>query len=111
MSDIVQRLRMIVASGNGGAFEEHIMEAAEEIERLREEHEWVPVAERLPEEGVKVLVSSHGRPHPEIGWREWVPGWPTGKLCWTLGEEFDRGFWPSWITHWTPCPAPPEAGR
>jgi hypothetical protein len=36
MSDVVQRLWMIVASGNGGAFEEHLMEAAAEIERLRE---------------------------------------------------------------------------
>jgi hypothetical protein len=41
--DIVQRLRMIVASGNGGAFEEHLMEAAAEIERLREERPKVRV--------------------------------------------------------------------
>lgn len=101
MSDIVQRLRMIVASGHGGAFEEHLMEAAEEIDRLREEREWVPVNERLPEEGVDVLVSCDGLCH--------VAGYETfrnGNVHWTLASF--ESVTPS---HWMTLPGPPEAGR
>ena len=79
-----------------------------ENNRLRDERRWVPIGERLPEEGVKVLVSCPGCKCPEIGWLQWWPGWPEGKLCWTLGDELDRGFLPSWITHWQPLPPGPE---
>lgn len=111
MSDVVQRLRMIVASNHGGAFEEHLMEAAEYIERLREEREWVPVTERLPEDDVQVLVWGKGWGTPAIGWREHQPWYTVPETIWTLGDEIDRGFPPKNITHWQPLPPGPEASR
>jgi hypothetical protein len=98
MSDIVQRLRMIVASGNGGHFEEHLMEAAEEIERLREAHEWIAVGDRLPEQYQSVVVAltpdSQGRVDvcEAVHWK---------------GSDFqtDKGTYE--CSHWMPLPRPP----
>jgi hypothetical protein len=85
-----------------------------EIERLREERRWIPVTERLPEEGVYVLVWHKGGSSADIGWREHQPYYTVPETIWTLGDERDKGFPPKSITHWMPLPKPPvsgEAGR
>jgi hypothetical protein len=102
MNDIVQRLRMIVASGNGGPFEEHLMEAAEEIERLRESQEWIAVGERCPDNCKSVLVALTPDSKGNVEVCEAV----------YLSDSFfavaDYGTYEA--THWRPLPPPPAAG-
>lgn len=58
--------------------------------------EWIPVAERLPEEGEQVQLFSIYR-HQHIGWLDSEGRW-----------ESERGTILG-ITHWQPLPAGPEA--
>ena len=76
-------------------------ESAELLERR-----WIPVEERLPENGVRVLAFNMRAKNKYIGiWtREKDPG--DGNDCW-----FDSaGWWYAFdeITHWMPLPEPPE---
>lgn len=76
-------------------------ESAELLERR-----WIPVTERLPEYGVRVLAFNMRAKNKYIGiWtREKDPG--DGNDCW-----FDSaGWWYAFdeITHWMPLPEPPE---
>ena len=105
---------------------EVIEEQAKEIEKLRAQNEqlreaaalvakesaeplerrWIPVTERLPEYGVRVLAFNMRAKNKYIGiWtREKDPG--DGNDCW-----FDSaGWWYAFdeITHWMPLPEPPE---
>lgn len=90
------------------AYECSIIDAqAKEIEKLRAKlPRWIPVAERLPENGVRVLAFNMRAKNKYIGiWtREKDPG--DGNDCW-----FDSaGWWYAFdeITHWMPLPEPPE---
>jgi hypothetical protein len=104
MNDIVQRLRMIVASGNGGPFEEHLMEAAEEIERLRESQEWIAVGDRLPDTQESVLVCL----------ASFVDKKGMPDVCEAIHRKdawFSVGDYGTYeATHWRPLPPPPAAG-
>ena len=76
-------------------------ESAELLERR-----WIPVEERLPENGVRVLAFNMRAKNKYIGiWtREKDPG--DGNDCW-----FDSaGWWYAFdeITHWMPLPSGPE---
>jgi hypothetical protein len=77
-------------------------EAASEIKRLRSERRWIPVSERLPEEGQEVLAWNNGG-QCEKPWQGCV-------LCehrngeWREVEE--RDLYPG-VTHWMPLPEPP----
>lgn len=76
-------------------------ESAELLERR-----WIPVTERLPENGVRVLAFNMRAKNKYIGiWtREKDPG--DGNDCW-----FDSaGWWYAFdeITHWMPLPSGPE---
>lgn len=104
----------------------HIAALQQEIEKLRGQNEqlreaaalvtkesaellerrWIPVEERLPENGVRVLAFNMRAKNKYIGiWtREKDPG--DGNDCW-----FDSaGWWYAFdeITHWMPLPEPPE---
>lgn len=90
------------------AYECSIIEAqAKEIEKLRGQvPRWIPVEERLPENGVRVLAFNMRAKNKYIGiWtREKDPG--DGNDCW-----FDSaGWWYAFdeITHWMPLPSGPE---
>lgn len=78
-----------------------------EIVKLRAQlPRWIPVEERLPEYGVRVLAFNMRAKNKYIGiWtREKDPG--DGNDCW-----FDSaGWWYAFdeITHWMPLPEPPE---
>ena len=68
------------------------------IAELEAARRWVPVGERLPEKRGEYLVRSHYRDDTFIAICEYDPdligsGWRTV----------------SWVTHWQPLPAAPEA--
>lgn len=85
----------------------HIAALQQEIEKLRGQlPRWIPVEERLPENGVRVLAFNMRAKNKYIGiWtREKDPG--DGNDCW-----FDSaGWWYAFdeITHWMPLPTGPE---
>ena len=63
-----------------------------EIERLRDERRWIPVEERLPEEGVHVLIAQkNGYQNVDLRRRD-TKQWSTGAK----------------ITHWMPLPPLPS---
>lgn len=66
--------------------------------KLREENRWIPVSERLPEEGEPVLVHK-GYSRPDIScYRRFQNG-----VFWHgRGKE---------VTHWMPLPSAPEKGE
>ena len=79
-----------------------VTDAADEIERLREERRWIPVAERLPDEGEMVLW--HG---PADTFCPFVVGNRDGEsIDW--GGDLTTSIAKSRVTHWQPLPSPPE---
>lgn len=77
-----------------GEAQEYHQLCAEALERSR----WIPVTERLPEEGVRVLVRLDGD-KPPIG----EPRMDTDRVV--------DGRWVRWfdlVTHWMPLPNKPK---
>ena len=72
---------------------------AAEIERLREERRWISVEERVPERGVRVLVTLT----PDSKGRREVC---EAALIYEHFFETDYGSYEA--SHWMPLPAPPE---
>lgn len=82
---------------------------AKEIEKLwGQVPHWIPVKERLPENGVPVLInyiaSNDGKYHPDgtAVWTDYGCFWWEGSL-----EDCDTEVAVP-ITHWEPLPEPPE---
>ena len=82
---------------------------AKEIENLRGQvPHWIPVEERLPENGVPVLInyiaSDDGKYHPDgtAVWTDYGCFWWEGSL-----EDCDTEVAVP-ITHWMPLPEPPK---
>lgn len=92
------------------AYECSIIDAqAKEIENLRGQvPRWIPVEERLPENGVPVLINYIGsndeKYHPDgtAVWTDYGCFWWEGSL-----EDCDTEVAVP-ITHWMPLPEPPE---
>lgn len=76
----------------------------EGIERLKEQHRWIPVEERLPEEDTIVLLTVSGL-YSCITFSDAIE---LGNLC-SDGEWFIEGY-PDWddpnVTAWMPLPEP-----
>lgn len=76
----------------------------EEIEHLKEQHRWIPVEERLPEEDTIVLLTVSGL-YSCITFSDAIE---LGNLC-SDGEWFIEGY-PDWddpdVTAWMPLPEP-----
>lgn len=88
-----------------------LAEAADVIEKLRGQvPRWIPVEERLPEYGVRVLATDMYEEDDCTGiWtREEYPDDPEDG-CWID----DRGWWHAFddVTHWMPLPDRPEAEK
>lgn len=82
---------------------------AKEIEKLRGQvPHWIPVEERLPENGVPALINyignDDGKYHPDgtAAWTDHGCFWWEGSL-----EDCDTEVAVP-ITHWMPLPEPPE---
>lgn len=89
----------------------HIAALQKEIEKLRGQvPRWIPVEERLPEYGVRVLATDMYEEDDCTGiWtREEYPDDPEDG-CWID----DRGWWHAFddVTHWMPLPDRPEAEK
>ena len=74
---------------------------AEEAMELREKHQWIPVTERLPAEGERVLAAVEG---------VWV-----GEAYRDMRDTWMRSYGTPWdasigmsVTHWMPLPDAPE---
>lgn len=68
---------------------------------------WIPVTERLPEDGELVLVMANGKPAKEITLVQ------AYELGWCRSDRDGKWFlegWPAWsgaeVTHWMPIPEP-----
>jgi hypothetical protein len=71
---------------------------------------WVPVTERLPDEGVAVVVYSPNNCDGEFHVCEWcVERKPYGKPFEYFSREDYKCIW--CVTHWMPLPAPPSDGK
>jgi hypothetical protein len=103
--DLINRLRAMARLSGRDDDADTAVEAAQKIERLLSERQWIPVSERLPEVGVRVLVSN-GR-DASVGSRE-HPHYEAqyGKAEWQL-DNWDACD----PTHWMPLPAPPTASK
>lgn len=89
----------------------HIAALQQEIETLRGQvSRWIPVEERLPEYGVRVLATDMYEEDDCIGiWtRKEYPDDPEDG-CWID----DRGWWHAFddVTHWMPLPDRPEVEK
>lgn len=83
---------------------------ADEIEKLRGQvPRWIPVAERLPEYGVRVLATDmyEGDDYTGIRTREEYPDDADG--CWY--DEMGRWYAIDDATHWMPLPKAPEVKK
>lgn len=83
---------------------------AKEIEKLRGQlPRWIPVTERLPEYGVRVLATDmyEGDDYTGIRTREEYPDDADG--CWY--DEMGRWYAIDDVTHWMPLPKAPEVKK
>ena len=94
---------------------------SKEEERLRQrirelEQPWIPVSERLPEDGVEVLTcvvdkNNPKEPYRQLDCRDEEEWWNINEyyeaattIAFPEGTTFSRPV----VTHWMPLPAPPE---
>lgn len=90
--------------------EEHALVLKKEIEKLRGQlPRWIPVEERLPEYGVRVLATDmyEGDDYTGIRTREEYPDDADG--CWY--NEWGRWYAIDDATHWMPLPKTPEVKK
>lgn len=78
----------------------------ETIQQLRDAQRWIPVSERLPEDGLCVLVEDY-RGCQYVAHR--TINHLTKQYEWTArGTEWHQGAPLREITHWMPLPEPPQ---
>jgi hypothetical protein len=86
--EILERLRCFYENADCDECTLDVRHAIEELERLCAERRWIPVEERLPEEGEVVLLYYGGDTDPIA-----------------VGKYLGLGG----VTHWMPLPEPPAA--
>ncbi len=89
----------------GADYSDILLDAARELDR----RSWIPVTERLPEDGVPVaIVADRGRTPDNRGV---VAAGELYRGCWyhTLPGLVSRQI--ADVTHWMPLPAPPEDAK
>ncbi|HNT78002.1 MAG TPA: DUF551 domain-containing protein [Anaerolineae bacterium] len=87
------------ATGHGDTIEDLLSEAGTQIQELRAAQEWVPVSERLPDNGVTVLIAGGCAYHlSHNGWFTLMGSDAHRRITWT-------------VTHWMPLPLPPQPAQ
>lgn len=81
-----------------------------EVARLREANRWIPVSERLPEDGVDVIIFSPRHPNesPTKKHRARFLAHLNTKREWALSISLGNDIIIPGVTHWRPLPEPPE---
>lgn len=99
--DILSHVHTIMAERD--ALHAELTRVRAELERVRAAYELIPCDERLPEEGVWVLVTSSR--YKDIVVRRWGEG---RDAFWEshFGHEFDLNV----FTRWQPIPEPTQEG-
>lgn len=69
--------------------------------------EWISVKDRLPPDGVKMLLIVFGDIH--YGWIDQSPSDPTEYCLYFSNTYIDKGHHA--LTHWMPLPEPPKDGK
>ena len=76
--------------------------------REREERRWIPVTERLPDDGEQVIVVATGKPESNITLDNAIE-----FAEFSTDEGWILEMWPEWedpkVTYWMPCPEPPKS--
>lgn len=81
--------------------------ARAEVERMREAQRWIPVEERLPNEGELCLINIKSRISNAVILRMAViQKFDAGEYDWK--DPQDNYVWGGNITHWMPLPEPPS---
>ena len=80
------------------------------IAELEAERRWIPVSERLPEDGESVLIAVDSAFAPychvyEAFHHSAATQWATANGLYFHGVEYAR------VTHWMPLPKPPEVEK
>jgi len=89
-----------------GSVGEVLAKGIADIIRIATEPDWIPVTERLPEEGQRVLV--YERPEVIVV-AEMHSRSVSGGLWWSADNGHTA--YSVFPTHWMPLPAPPESGK
>ena len=80
---------------------------AESNIREQEERRWIPVTERLPDDGEQVIVVATGKPESNITLDNAIE---FAEFSTDEGRILEM--WPEWedpkVTYWMPCPEPPK---
>ena len=75
--------------------------------REQEERRWIPVTERLPDDGEQVIVVATGKPESNITLDNAIE-----FAEFSTDEGWILEMWPEWedpkVTYWMPCPEPPK---
>ena len=69
-------------------------------------NKWISVADRMPEEGVNVLVCEHGEDVPYIAC-QWDGRWELDTHL-VYGHELEEDICSEKVTHWMPLPRMPS---
>lgn len=78
-----------------------VREQSAELAELRGRVAWVPVGERLPEDGLEKLVVVRHNGHPYTRTARYAPRDIDGLPEWSVSD----------VTHWMPLPTPPTEAK
>ena len=88
---------------------EVLIEDLEDAPTIEAEPRWIPVTERLPEDGEMVVAIVNGEPRKNI---RLIGAYQMATYY--RGEGWIVELFPEWmeadVTHWMPLPEPPEDG-
>lgn len=110
MTDLIERdeaLRLIAeeqAKAKYGMEDCALYRASKIVRELPAAKSWIPCSERLPDNGVAVLVYTG-----ENNFKVWLAEYSKYMEVWTLAGNYVP-IKKNAVSHWMPLPEPPESG-